>query len=585
MAKTSIGSTALHLSTDSTEFEKGLTHAERLFKTFAARQKAEAASLQKDVKGGLGLGDVFKVAGGVAGGIVGGLGLAGGISSLASGFSGLVVDSVKLAASVEDTATDFRVMVGDADRAAKLFGELRDLAGKTPLTTNDLADAGKQLLSVGVAAEDITRTLQVLGDLAGGQGEKLQKVVQIYGQIRTEGKLSGENLKQLGENGIVIVDELARVLGKGKAEVAGLAGESKIGFSDLQKAINLATGEGGRFFGLMEQRSKTFNGLLSSLEDSWDQLRAKFGEMLIDEFGLKDVLEKLAGSTDAAKDNLDGMRPFIHEIADVAKETAMALYEGGWAFAKAMAQAKDAIGDIKATADGGFLNEFKAGTQFFNTIFGSRGSFVNRAAVAVNQAGQIGGAEATVDRLKEQFDKIWNTGGKAFGDKAYSVWGDNAAAFGGAVGKAAAAGLKVERDQLNADQIKQVRSIREELDPTEKIRRELKDLSVIAKRGGFDSKRPGAVGIDADLFNLARAQIVKGGLSFGFDPARAVGPATAGSSDAVSAIINARNGGQFKAEDRLLQAAKIAEAHRRQQIELLKKLAELVAKGKIPGVF
>jgi tape measure domain-containing protein len=147
-------------------------------------------------------------------------------------------------------------MLGDAAKAKELFADIRELAAKTPLETKDLADAAKSLLGVGIAADQIVPTLKALGDLAGGQGEKLQRVAQIYGKVREEGKVSVETLQQLAENGIPLTDAFAKVLKKSAAEVRGLAEEGKVGFSDFQRAILSATGEGGRFFGLMDERAR-----------------------------------------------------------------------------------------------------------------------------------------------------------------------------------------------------------------------------------------------------------------------------------------------------------------------------------------
>jgi tape measure domain-containing protein len=597
VAKTSIGSTALHLSADSTEFEKGLSHAERLFKTYAARTKGEAASLQKEIKSSFGLGDIAKTAFGVAGG----LGLAGGASGLGSALAGLVTDSIRLAASVEDTATDFRVMVGDAKVAAGLFADIRDFAGKTPLETSDLAFAAKTLLTIGVAADQIIPTLKVLGDIAGGQGEKLKTVAQIYGQIRTEGKLSGENLKQLGENGIVITAELAKVLGVGKAELAGLGSEGKIGFSDLQRAMIMATSEGGTFFRLMEERSKTFNGLLSTLKDNWQQLLAGVGQMVIDEFGLKDVLDKLAGSTDLAKGNLEGMRPIIRDLADLSKNIARDLYEGGWEFARAIASAKDAVGEIRAdykavktTASAPFSWKNwafgpMAGLAWGNTP-GARavGGAVVGGGGPGGTASGMGPAEAAVMRMKAEADKIWGLrmGGGDAGAAAPLV--GMAVEAGKAFGKAAGDALKVEADQLTRDQLGKLRGLREEFDPMAKVRRGLAELDVMRGRGGFDrgfAGNPFAKGFDGDLFAMARGKLLKDMLGGGFDMSKASGIAEAGSADAAGSVINALNAGQFKAEDKIIGQLKAQEAIQKQQRDLLKRLNDLIEKKKVPGVF
>jgi tape measure domain-containing protein len=530
--------------------------------------------------GGLGLGSLL------AGGVGAGVGLAGalGVASAASGLAGLVVDSVKLAASVEDTATDFRVMLGDAAKAKELFADIRELAAKTPLETKDLADAAKSLLGVGIAADQIVPTLKALGDLAGGQGEKLQRVAQIYGKVREEGRVSGETLQQLTENQIPLTDAFAKVLGKSAAEVRGLAEEGKIGFSDLQRAILSATGEGGRFFGLMDERSKTFNGLLSTLRDNWDQLKASFGQMVIDEFGLKGLLQGLADSTDTAKDNLEGIRPLMHEIAEACKEAARDLYEGGWAFARAIAQAKDAIGEINASYRG--LRDFGVSVLTFGGRLGG----------GVGGGSDMGPAEATVDRLKQQFDKIWGAGAGLFSSSAETSLIPIVGGLGVDFGKAAGASLKVEADRLTREQIKQVRDYKESFDPLLKVVRELGDLKKIADRGGFMdwSKVDAAKGLrgpafvrerelGAGAFALAAAKMIRDAvpqLDF-----KGVGAAGKDSSEAVGAIVDALNIGKFTAEDKVVAAINAQKVIQQQQLEAARRLLAIWEKIKPQKVF
>jgi tape measure domain-containing protein len=587
MAGTSIGSTALHLSVDGADFNTGLTKAGDQFRVFVLKTKAESQQLHKEVKAGLGFGDILKVGTGVAGGLAGALG----IGSLASGLAGIVTDSIKLAASVEDTATDFRVMVGDADKAAKLFADIRDFAAKTPLTATELADAAKSLLGIGVATEQIVPTLKALGDLAGGQGEKLKTVALIYGKVRQEGKVSGEILQQFAENNIPLVDSLAKVLGKSAVEVRGLAEEGKIGFPDLQRAILAATGEGGRFFGLMDARSKTFNGLLSTLKDNWEQLLAGFGQVLIDEFGLKDVLKNLADSTDLAKGNLDGIRPIIHDIANASKRAASALVEGGFAFAESIASAKDSIGEIRADLKDaknalGIGTAYDAAKDIFNR-YRYAGIGGGTVADSLRSGRGPGENQQAVNRLKAEFEKIWGGAGMM---GAGETFGRGLVAHLAAFSKAESERLKIDADQLTRDMLAKVKGLKEEFDPMVKVRRELDELKTIRDRGGFNTG--GLVGMMArangggdDLFKLAVGKLgreLAGSLDlFSKQP----GIATAGSSEAVSAILTQKNAGMVKPEDKVVAAIKAQEAVHKANRDMLKRIADLIEKKQIPGLF
>ena len=52
----------------------------------------------------------------------------------------------------------------------------------------------------------------------------------------------------------------------------------KIGFKDVEGAFKDMTKEGGQFFNLMDDQSKTVGGRLSNLSDSWEQLKVNIGK-------------------------------------------------------------------------------------------------------------------------------------------------------------------------------------------------------------------------------------------------------------------------------------------------------------------
>jgi hypothetical protein len=325
--------------------------------------------------------------------------------------------------------------------------------------------------------------------------------------------------------------------------------------------------------------------LLSTLQDNWDQLKAGFGQIIIDEFGLKGVLQGLADSTDVAKGNLDGIRPLMREIAQWTKEAAHDLYEGGWAFANAIAQAKDAIGEINASYRG--IRDFAVSTITFGGHLGAGGA---------SGGPNMGAAEAAVAKLKAQFDKVWNIGGETFADSAGRNWLAVAVDSATQFGKGAGAAFKVEADRLTREQIKQARDLKEAADPLKKVVRELADLEKIRDRGGFGNwndvrKLNGpafAAGVadikqGRDAFALAAARMIRDAvphLDF-----KGVGAAGKDSSEAVGAIVDALNMGKFTAEDKVVAAINAQKVIQQQQLEAARRLLAIWEKIKPQKVF
>lgn len=252
----------------------------------------------------------------VAGGAIGALGIGSFLS-----------ESIKMAASVEDTQTTFRVMLGDITKARALYADIRKFSAETPLTTNEVTDAAQMLLGNGVGESQIIPTLRVLGDVASGAGQQLKDIAIIYNQVRSKGRLYAEEIMQFNERNIPLQAELARVLGVTEAQVSMLVSEGRVGFPELQRALVGMTSEGGRFFGMMEARSKTINGLLSTLRDNADQFMGKFGQAFIEEFNLGPAIEQLSKILGDSEGGVDRLRPIIRGVRDAlldAGDIAMA---------------------------------------------------------------------------------------------------------------------------------------------------------------------------------------------------------------------------------------------------------------------
>ena len=171
----------------------------------------------------------------------------------------------------------FETMLGSKSQADALMAQLIDTAATTPFEMKEIAEASKMLLAYGMAADEVNGTLVRLGDIAAGLSIPIKDLAFLYGTTMVQGRLYTQDLNQFLGRGIPLADELAKQFGKNKSEVKKLVEEGKIGFPEVQKAIEALTNEGSKFGGLMEAQSKTIKGQLSNIEDAWEQMMNEIG--------------------------------------------------------------------------------------------------------------------------------------------------------------------------------------------------------------------------------------------------------------------------------------------------------------------
>lgn len=181
-------------------------------------------------------------------------------------------------AEMEQYTTSLEVMLGSAEKASAMIAEMREFAAKTPLTLDNVISGGSLLMSYGVDESNLIDTMTKLGDLAGGNAEKMDRITLAYGQMLAKGKVTGEELRQMTEAGVPLQTALAESIGVTGEEFSKMVSAGKVGIDDLNKAITGLTTGNGKFAGMMEKQSQTMHGMLSTLLDNLSEFMRKMGE-------------------------------------------------------------------------------------------------------------------------------------------------------------------------------------------------------------------------------------------------------------------------------------------------------------------
>lgn len=192
------------------------------------------------------------------------------ITAITGGLFLLGKSMVQSASDMEQNAIAFETMLGSADRAKKMLLDVSNFARKTPFELPQVVTGAKQLLAYSIEAENIIPTFNALGNIAAGVGrDKLPQLILAYGQVRAATKLTGAELRQFTEAGVPLLEMLAKQSGKSAATIKeDMENGAAPSFEAVRQAIFSMSGEGGKFFNLMDKQSRSFGGIVSNISDN-----------------------------------------------------------------------------------------------------------------------------------------------------------------------------------------------------------------------------------------------------------------------------------------------------------------------------
>ena len=190
----------------------------------------------------------------------------------------LATEMVSVYGTFQQLDIAFKTMLHSGDKAKKLMGELTNFAAVTPFNLVDVGQGAKQLLAYGTKVESIKTELEMLGNVASGVSVPLGDLIYLYGTLRSQGRAYTVDIRQFAGRGIPIYEELAKVLNVNVGEVNGLVEAGKVGFPQVERAFQNMTNQGGMFFNLMQEQSKSVTGQISNLRDKIDMMFNELGQ-------------------------------------------------------------------------------------------------------------------------------------------------------------------------------------------------------------------------------------------------------------------------------------------------------------------
>lgn len=194
----------------------------------------------------------------------------------------LATAGVKYNATMESYLANLTTLLGgNQQEAQKLLDTLKEMANTTPYEATDLVKATQKMMAFGISADDSLKYLNMLGDVAMGDANKMDSLTLAFSQISASGRASMEDINQMIDQGFNPLTIIAEKTGESMGDLRDRVSAGGVSFEEIAGAFQTATSEGGTFYQSMDKASQTTNGKISSLKDAFNSALGSMTESLL----------------------------------------------------------------------------------------------------------------------------------------------------------------------------------------------------------------------------------------------------------------------------------------------------------------
>lgn len=199
----------------------------------------------------------------------------------AAASTGLTAWAVKSTSDIQQVRLSLDTFVGET-MGAKLFGQLRELDKMSPFTFTELAGTTRQLTAFGVAAGkayDLTASISSIASGTGRGAAGLEQLSLAVAQVKSAGRLTGDEARQLSEF-FNVYDLIGQKYGgKSASEVkAAIESGATVPADIVLESIKNLEGPLSQFRGLNEKQLNTLAGQWAGFKSSMQSIVAGDGK-------------------------------------------------------------------------------------------------------------------------------------------------------------------------------------------------------------------------------------------------------------------------------------------------------------------
>lgn len=216
----------------------------------------------------------------------------------------LIGDAIDKASEMEGFRTQWAYLLGSFDAAKAKMVELQSFANATPFDLPGVTKSALALQSLTDTGLDTIDGLRSIGDAAARAGQPIEEVAsritRLVGNLKRGGS-GGDELNILGEWRVLSGDIITK-LKEGAGDAKNFASNLALVKEGLEKSENA-----------MLLMSTTWQGITSTLSDSWGTALAKLGTPIIE--GLKPAILEVTKFVDGIGTEVETWAPQIEQFA------------------------------------------------------------------------------------------------------------------------------------------------------------------------------------------------------------------------------------------------------------------------------
>ena len=264
-------------------------------------------------------------------------GIVKGVKSLASAITDVILKpGFDRAMNIEGAQFKLKGLGHDAQTVDEIMQNALASVKGTAYGLDDASTVAASAVAAGIKpGKDLERTLKLVADASAIAGSDMGEMGAIFNKVASAGKMSAEEINQLNERGIPITQLLAETMNVSTEEIKNLVSAGKIGFPELQNAIEKGMG------GAAQTMGQTFEGAVSNVQAAFSRLGAgimtPFTSTLTPALGIAtSIIDDIAAGTTeniqvktnqlgemlktACSSLLSGLEPFLNSLLEIVKQ-------------------------------------------------------------------------------------------------------------------------------------------------------------------------------------------------------------------------------------------------------------------------